>query len=488
MLGCHLLLRLDQILQGQQPCDSMAHEVCRLLMGSSQVNDGMELLTMALSGLATDTTTAAHGGQLLCMLAEAAFRPPCHVQPHQQRAPTARAGGKNMQPPPGATLLQSTVEAANSAAAEGLSTDQGCDGSGALLQLLADVIEAISSNSCTQQQAAVLAAAVLPSLMPAGLLAARPAARKCWCHIAGIAATAVLPAKGDKLQVHYQQPASPVMLNSTAPAIEHVADAEDLAAAAATTSAHVAGMAVLAAAAQHDRDATVRCRALGLLNQACPFMWQHFCFWKVQQAKHLVPKGQNESADQRSSGWVTPEAKQVDATAAIQYVQSSISQKSLVADAITGDHHNMSDVAHICNAVVVEVAASWDALTAALQSQLVGTSKASRIKALQLLQHILQALEPEALRRVGAAQPTGSIDSNSVCNDMLELQQQQQQQLVLQLHDAISAVFEAPQEHPWHCPASKGIAEQLLPLMSQVGTALGSKLLLARPDTAVTGL
>jgi hypothetical protein len=402
--GYHLLYRHRQLLQQQISSSQVNQELCRLLQDHQQQYPQVkEMLVTALAGLLQGAGTMQQGAQLLCVIAGEVF-------PEQQQQPGLGGQRSKQQQQSRKEQQQSgvpTAAAAAAATAAAMRTDTvllqlellmlvlGAEPSAATAAAPGEASGIAMTHSRTK---ALLAAAMLPVLLPAALMT-NAAIRRLWLSIASTAAEA--------------------------------------AEVAAATEAHIAGVAALAAAARFDKDANIRSKALGLLSDAVPHMWQH-----VTVCGHMERQQVN-----------------VPTTEAAAAAASKHSSQTMSSSSSSG----------------------YAAATAALQTQLMGSSKSCRAKALLLLQQLL--LDPSEVITAAAAQYT----QQQRHNDTLSQQQQQQirhpftsaasckqyvvqwqQQLVADTFPCLAALLAAPQDSPLHCPASRAAAEELLPCMAQL--------------------
>lgn len=266
-----------------------------------------------------------------------------------------------------------------------------------LLELLSTLLSAPwcwpdGSSSSSEAQKQLLAAAVLPVLQPAAGHTNPPATRK---HVLSIAAAAG--------------------------AVPACAGACGHAAAAAATAAWAA----LAAAAHGDKDATVRTKALALLAELAPSMLGQWGSWHAQAGSAATAAGQ--PAGQQQEGQ--------DATAAAGT--------------------NTQGTPPAAAAVLQGAASSMAAVLAAVQEQLLGSSKSCRVKALQLLQQLL------------AQTPASGPSSCAVAAGTAAITQLQQRCAVLAFPD-ICSILAAGQDSRLHCPNCKAAAELVLQAMAAV--------------------
>ncbi|KAF6254508.1 hypothetical protein COO60DRAFT_1642297 [Scenedesmus sp. NREL 46B-D3] len=332
--ACHFTVAGHKAQAAAGPADKWQQpqpELCRLLQDNQQQRPQVKaLLVAAVVGLLQGASTAHQGAQLLCMLSGNVF-------PEQQLPPQGQCGKK-----PAHKLQQQ--QASNAAAAAASRTDTVL----LQLELLALVLRStpgaavpgVGRMACCQV-AALLAAAMLPVLLPAAMMG-NAAVRRLWLGIASTAAGA-------------------------APAAA--------AGAAAASAAQCAGVAALASAAAWDRDANIRSKALTLLTDAAPNMWRHVAACRQTHTIKGLP-GDDPAPP---------------ATEASRPSSSSVG--------------------------------SCPAVTAALQAQLLGSSKACRAKALQLLQQLLS--DPSEVL-AAAAQHTQQRRNNT--HEVTQQQQQQQKQ------------------------------------------------------------
>jgi hypothetical protein len=249
--------------QQQISSSHISQELCRVLQDhQQQCPQVKQMLVMALSGLLQDACTALQGAQLLCILASEVFP----EQQQQQRQQVQRTKQQQQQQQQGARLASNPEAAVAAAAAAHRDT--------VLLQL--DLITLVltaepaaaagfsrDGMSC-HQQTALLAAAMLPVLVPAALMT-NAAVRRLWLLIASTAAAAAA----------YAGPAT-------------------AAAAAAAMDAHSAGVAALASAARWDKDANVRSKALTLLADAVPCLWLQLVMRRRMDAEQQQQRAAND--------------------------------------------------------------------------------------------------------------------------------------------------------------------------------------------------
>jgi hypothetical protein len=394
--GCRLLYRHRQLLQQQISSSQVNQELCRLLQDHQQQHPQVkEMLVTALAGLLVGASTAQHGAQLLCVLAGEVF-------PEQQQQQQGLDGQRSKQQ----SRKQQQQAGIQAAAATAAATRS--DTVLLQLELLTLVLSAEPSVSAAaapgtagdnamphSQTAALLAAAMLPVLLPAALMT-NAAIRRLWLSIASTAAEAAAPAAAAEAEV------------------------------AAATEAHRAGVAALAAAARFDKDANIRSKALGLLTDAVPYLWQHITVCGLM-------------------GWQHVDLPATEAAAAAGISKSS-SQS-------------------------ISSSSGYAVVSAALQAQLMSSSKSCRAKALLLLQQLLS--DPSQVLAAAAAQHAQQqqqqfahpFTSPTSCKQYVV---QWQQQLVADTFPCLAALLAAPQDSPLHCPASRAAAEELLPCMAQL--------------------
>jgi hypothetical protein len=429
-MGCHLLFRHQQQLQQQlrqhpqhQPGSSSSwcwcEEAARILADPQQSHLHL-LLTHAIMSLLHDPCTRAAACNMLCTAAEAICGP---------TATAAAAGGEAA----AAGRQQNKQSAAVSSQASmlllellsglltshwpadwvcgrtaGCSTNDSSGGSTAAAAAEAADVSVIASDTLRQ----LLAASLLPQLQPVAAQCTSAAARKLWL---GIAAVAAVP---------------PPWKTATPTAAAAVG------AGAAAGKGQVAGLLALAAAAHSDRDATVRSKALGLMQQAMPSFLQSWQLWDRLQSQ------QQQHQDVQTGSRLLPEGAGTTAAAAAGASETaSATAPVVVAEAVAG----------------LRTAAA--ATAAALMSQLLGGSKASRLKALQLLQQMLQRPTTSSANHSLTAAPV-AMAAGGV--------QQLQQQLACVTFPAICSILAAGQSSRLFCPNCKASAAELLPAMAAV--------------------
>lgn len=402
-MGCHLLYRHKQLQQQKHPGGTqLAAELCRILQNQQQWPQAKELISLALSDLLRRGSSVQQGLQLLCLLAEELF-------PAQQQRQLQGKGPRRKQQQQQEAGDETNVTAAKAAA--GAAATAGGDVLH-LLDLLSSVMDAEHAQPRAAGAAAdpggscfnrmpLLAAAMLPSLMPASVMA-NPGARKLWLSVAATAALAAPPPTAVA--------AAAAAMGGSSGHAAAASEAETIAvphdAAAAAVQAHCAGLEVLAAAARGDKDANVRAKALSLLVDAVPCIWQQLAFCGILE-------------QQQHGGVAGASAQGSDARVTLA-CSSSDSRQQLTS--------------------------SLAAMTAALQSQLTGSSKSCRGKALQLLQLILS--DPAAALDSNTLQTKSSCIINPAHPLLHQQVTQWQQQVVVDTYPYISALLSAPEDSP----------------------------------------
>lgn len=406
MFGSHVLLTHQQQMQqdSKQRESRLVGEFCRILQDSQHhAPQHKSVLVSALTGLVADAATMQQGMQVLCSIAEAVFTATQTAVKHKEVAINSRK--KRQQPQHQEQSTLAGLEATARVAADDPNAVL-------LLELIAAVLQQTANNRTDHccQQTRLLAAAMLPALLPAAVMYSSPHARKLWLTIAGTAAMAAIT---EPIGVAVSDSASSSPISSAAGQ-----------AAAAAVHAHITGVAVLAAAASSDKDANVRNKALSLLQEAVPIVWQHLVYWQ-----------QREDNQQRQHD-------QGDMTAADSAVEM--------------------DGSCPITATLAQVQSSFGAMISTLESQLLNGSKSCRIRALQLMQELL--CNPDEVAAAVLQESAPAADQKDAQNII----RHQQQQIVVRAYPGISVLLDAPQHSSLHCPASKVAAGLLLPQMAVV--------------------
>jgi hypothetical protein len=330
----------------------------------------------------------------------------------------------------------------------------------------------------------LLATSLLPTLQPVATCATNAASRKLFLSIA--AAAAVPPH-----MTAARQQRSNSSYRASAAAVIGLADSTLATPAAAACQGQVAGLLALSAAAQSDRDATVRSKALALLQQAVPSFLQAWQGWnqlsalqqqqaasgsgqqqeeaaagssgqqqKKQQATAAETTGEQQHQDKESAGCAEQPCGSLDSCHAASSPAALQPQPSAalaaVAVGMTETPATAAAAAGFVAEAVVRLRNAAAAAATALISQLLGSSKASRLKALQVLLQLVQPL-PSPTRRTSPS-ATAAAGTASVL----------QQQLVCITFPSICSILAAGQDSGLYCQSCKAVAEELLPAMAAV--------------------
>lgn len=491
MFGSHLLFRhMQQLLQqlkqalqarhspsssGPNPSSwQWAEEAARILSDPQQAHLH-PLLPQALASLLHNPNTCSAACSMMCAAAGAI----CLSSPGiQQVQPQGRqsAAAKTRNAPSAAAAAASVINnqsglvllelLANTLTAQWPSAwaapayaaptaAAACSGNG----LPGTATSAAASTAVTALKPAALqqlvAAAVLPVLQPvvcqgAGTAAAGAggvgagAARKLCLNIAAVAA-------------------APSCLPSVHSAAAAGGGADQQRQAASACRGQVAALLVLAAAAHGDRDATVRARALGLLQQAAPSFLKAWQCWSHLSAQQKHEQQLQQAQDEQAAGEGTAPAAAAAAGAPSTSSPDCKPASSTPQPSATPPATAPPTVAQTAAEGLRTAAA---AIIAALSSQLLGSSKSCRLKALQLLQQLLQPARP--LHRGSKSGPSHAAATAAETAAAICRVKQLQQQLVCITFPSTCSILAAGQDSPLYCPNCKTAAEALVPAMAAV--------------------